>query len=260
MFSIQAFSKKTGIPKSTLRFYEEKGLLIPDRNKENGYRLYGREQIDLARTISSLRLANIPLKDIQLYMSASVSDQSQMKQMWASALKAQKELLDVQIKYLESTQEVKDIFLFERPTERIIWIYAERNQGGFGEYFIKGQKELKKQHVVVNNYYLKHESGRETVKAWIGFGIPENSHVRNGDLFEKEERISKSLCVATHFQGNFSKIEQAYLKLVKYVSNHHYIPTGPLMEMYHGNDLKQVTILMPVMKMGGEESETETTR
>ncbi|WP_051359462.1 MerR family transcriptional regulator [Paucisalibacillus globulus] len=260
MLSIQAFSKKTGIPKSTLRFYEEKGLLIPDRNKENGYRLYRQEQIDLARTISSLRLANIPLKDIQRYMSASVSDQCQMKQTWTRALKAQKELLDVQIKYLESAQEEKDIFLFERPAERIIWMYAERNQGGFGELFTKGQKELKKQQIVVTNYYLKYESGRETVKAWIGFGIPENSHVRNGDLFEKEERISKSLCVATHFQGNFFKIVQAYLKLVKYVSDHHYIPTGSLMEMYHGNDLKLVTILMPVMKMGGEESETKIIR
>jgi DNA-binding transcriptional MerR regulator len=260
MLSIQAFSKKTGIPKSTLRFYEEKGLLLPDRNKENGYRLYRQKQVDLARTISSLRLANIPLKDIQRYMSSSVCDQSEMKQSWARALKAQKELLDVQIKYLESTQEEKEIFLFERPAERILWMYAERSRGGFGELFIKGQKELKIQHVSINNYYLKYDSGRKTVIAWVGFGIDENSHVMNGNHFQKEEKISKSLCVATNFQGNFSKIEQAYLKLVKYVSDHHYIPIGSLLEMYPGNDLKRVTILMPVMKMGGEESETKIIR
>ena len=34
-----------GITKKNIRFYEEKGLLSPSRNSDNGYRDYGEEEV-----------------------------------------------------------------------------------------------------------------------------------------------------------------------------------------------------------------------
>jgi DNA-binding transcriptional MerR regulator len=43
--TIQTFSNRTGLPSSTLRYYEKEGLIKPDIRGENGYRLYREEQI-----------------------------------------------------------------------------------------------------------------------------------------------------------------------------------------------------------------------
>lgn len=252
MLSIQEFSNRTGIPKSTLRFYEEKGLLIPNRKEENGYRVYREEQIDLARLIVSLRLANVPIGDIQTYVLATEPVQERMKQSWIRLLNQQKELLDVQIRFLESSSPMEKIFLYERKPERVVWFLAEGHQGEFGADLLRGIEELDRYNVAVRNSYLQYASGTETVKAWIGFGIDKSSNISSGALFEREEMISEALCVATTFQGDFSNIGNVYHSLMKYVSDNGYISVGSLMEKYHGDNLMQVTIMIPVMKLGGE--------
>ncbi|WP_010097822.1 MerR family transcriptional regulator [Ornithinibacillus scapharcae] len=248
MMSIDTFSKKTGLSKSALRFYEEKGLLIPGRNEENGYRLYLEEQVDLARFINSLRLANVPLTEIKSYLSASEVKQRKIKQGWITSLEQQRDILDVQIKYIKSSIEDERIFLMEMKEERVLWVYAEGKQGGFSQYFIKGKEELEKQQISVQHFYLQYVSGRETVKAWIGFGVGQLDANTNITFFDKEESIRKSLCVATVFRGDFFKIEKAYQRLINYMSDNQYIPTGPLLERYSGNELNSATIVIPVMK------------
>lgn len=104
--------------------------------------------------------------------------------------------------------------------------------------------------MAVRNSYLQYASGTETVKAWIGFGIDNSSDISSSTLFEKEEMINEALCVATTFQGDFSNIGSVYRSLMKYVSDNGYISTGSLMEKYHGDNLKQVTMMIPVMKLG----------
>ena len=65
LMNIQDFSERTGISKSALRYYEAKNLLIPSERSANGYRVYSEDQIATVKLISSLRLADIPIKDIQ---------------------------------------------------------------------------------------------------------------------------------------------------------------------------------------------------
>ena len=44
-----------GITKKNIRFYEEKGLVSPGRNSENGYRDYGEAEVAVLRRIKLLR-------------------------------------------------------------------------------------------------------------------------------------------------------------------------------------------------------------
>jgi DNA-binding transcriptional MerR regulator/DNA gyrase inhibitor GyrI len=56
MFSIGEFSKISGLTVKTLRFYHERGVLIPASvDAESGYRYYDERNLDTARAIASLR-------------------------------------------------------------------------------------------------------------------------------------------------------------------------------------------------------------
>ena len=54
-----------GITKKNIRFYEEKGLLSPGRNSENGYRDYGQAEVDILRRIKLLRKLGVPIEEIR---------------------------------------------------------------------------------------------------------------------------------------------------------------------------------------------------
>ena len=54
-----------GITKKNIRFYEERGLLSPQRNSENGYRDYGEEEVEMLRRIKLLRKLGVPLEEIR---------------------------------------------------------------------------------------------------------------------------------------------------------------------------------------------------
>jgi DNA-binding transcriptional MerR regulator len=65
MFSIGEFSKITGLTIKTLRFYHERGLLVPARVEGgSGYRQYDERNVETARAIAALRQYGFPLDDI----------------------------------------------------------------------------------------------------------------------------------------------------------------------------------------------------
>ena len=65
MFSIGEFSRITSLPVKTLRFYHEKGLLVPAAVEPgSGYRYYSKENVDSARVILTLRKMDFSLSEI----------------------------------------------------------------------------------------------------------------------------------------------------------------------------------------------------
>lgn len=54
-----------GISKKNIRFYEEEGLLCPQRNSENGYRNYSDTDVDVLLKIKALRKLGLPLEEIR---------------------------------------------------------------------------------------------------------------------------------------------------------------------------------------------------
>lgn len=54
-----------GITKKNIRFYEQEGLLNPDRNKENGYRDYSEADVNILKTVKILRMMDISIEEIR---------------------------------------------------------------------------------------------------------------------------------------------------------------------------------------------------
>ncbi len=60
-----------GVTKKNIRFYEEKGLLSPRRNMENGYRDYGEMEVAELQRIKLLRKLGVPIDEIRRMQTGS---------------------------------------------------------------------------------------------------------------------------------------------------------------------------------------------
>lgn len=66
MFTIGEFSKATGLTVKTLRFYHEKGVLVPSRvDGGTGYRYYAPSLVETAHVITQLRGLDFSLSEIR---------------------------------------------------------------------------------------------------------------------------------------------------------------------------------------------------
>ncbi len=63
---INEISQKTNLPKSTLRYYEKRGLLKVERDA-NGRRKYDENDIEWIKFIRRLKATGMLLKDIKIY-------------------------------------------------------------------------------------------------------------------------------------------------------------------------------------------------
>jgi DNA-binding transcriptional MerR regulator/effector-binding domain-containing protein len=71
MFTIGELSRITGLTVKTLRFYHEKGLLVPvSVDPATGYRRYDAHSVDTARAIVALRALDVSLEEIGEVLAA----------------------------------------------------------------------------------------------------------------------------------------------------------------------------------------------
>ncbi len=74
-YTIGQLAKLAGISTKTLRVYERKGLLLPERNGDNDYRIYGEEAVKTLEKIQLMKYLNFSLDQIadflQLYENLS---------------------------------------------------------------------------------------------------------------------------------------------------------------------------------------------
>lgn len=70
-FSIGEFSEKTGIPIPTLHYYDEIGLLQPEKNPSSGHRIYSYQDIIVLQKILSLKFIGYSLDKITNLLNES---------------------------------------------------------------------------------------------------------------------------------------------------------------------------------------------
>lgn len=73
-FSIGSLSKAAGVPVSTVRFYERRGLLSPDSRTRTRYRVYEQSSLDRLKFIKSARASGFTLSDIAALLDAMHED------------------------------------------------------------------------------------------------------------------------------------------------------------------------------------------
>nr|WP_296263704.1 MerR family transcriptional regulator [uncultured Merdimonas sp.] len=63
--TIKEVEEQVGIKKTNIRYYEEAGLITPDRDRENNYRSYSTEDVELLKKIKFLRSIDVSVADIK---------------------------------------------------------------------------------------------------------------------------------------------------------------------------------------------------
>ncbi len=76
---INEVEKRVEISKKSIRFYEQEGLLHPERNKENGYRDYSEEDVNILLKIKFLRKLSLPIEEIRRIQSKRLTLEDALK-------------------------------------------------------------------------------------------------------------------------------------------------------------------------------------
>lgn len=121
-FLIGDVSKLIDIPKSTLRYYDEKGIISPIIKGENGYRYYSGEQLIILKEIKIMRNMDISLGEIKRVLENSKDD----------------EMLEVLDRVLiRIRQEMLELQNIERNILEDIRVYHKNNKKEIGVPFIE---------------------------------------------------------------------------------------------------------------------------
>ena len=76
-YTIVKLARLSGLSTRTLRYYDEIGLLRPARLKQNGYRVYGQQQVDRLQQILFYRELGVRLEEIGKLIGAKDFDRQQ---------------------------------------------------------------------------------------------------------------------------------------------------------------------------------------
>lgn len=133
LFPIGEVSKLFHISVSSLRHYENIGLLTPAYSSpDSGYRYYGTEQFEVLNTIRYLRVLDMPLSEIEDFLKNEDIDriEEKLRQQKQAVLKKQRELkrieqkIDHRLNWLVDAESVPldVVSLIPLPACRIVWV------------------------------------------------------------------------------------------------------------------------------------------
>jgi DNA-binding transcriptional MerR regulator len=258
VLTIKAFSQITAIPESTLRYYEQEGILVPAARAANGYRLYAPEQIVPAKFVYSLRLAQVPIGQVRAYQGAAADEQRAYLRRWQDELDRQLHWLALARRYLTGllAGEPGAVHLQSRPPERIAWFTHVAPPGRFGPHFIAARDQLLAAGVTPGQAYFRWlaDAGPGQVRGQIGFAVPAGvaaSAVRG----QVEERPA-SLNLTVRHVGPVEELPRTYAAVQELLGAHGWDALERPLERYPdllGSDY--IELLVPVLYLEGEEAD-----
>ncbi len=109
-YTIGQLAKLAGISIKTLRVYERKGLLLPERNAENSYRMYGSDAVKTLEKIQLMKYLDLSLDQIAdfLQLYENVSRENMLLEQ-KRLLEKKREQLNTVIAHVERADELAGI-------------------------------------------------------------------------------------------------------------------------------------------------------
>lgn len=234
LFSIGDVAKLFHLSASSLRHYEEVGLLTPDYiDPDSGYRYYGARQFEVLNTIRYLRALDMPLSEIADFLGNREVERIEEKLLSQkeAVIQKQHELKRIERKIDHRLQMITDaknsifdtVCLVTKKACRMIWVSDSLKIHEFldMETPIRKLDERQTEPVV----FL----GK------VGVGICA-AHLENSEfdcydgvflLFDDEDVVNgevihlpEALCVSIRFHGSHREAPQQYRKLMDYISEH----------------------------------------
>lgn len=259
--SIGDFSKISGIPTKTLRFYHEKGILIPAAiDHDSGYRFYDERSLERAQVIVALRRLDFSLDEIQTMLADSSGDEDILchlevrKKTIAGEIKRQRNMIAVIDGIVAAEKEARrlmDDSHFEVEEKKIspLLVAGIRTKGRYrdsGPVFGTLGRKLGR-HIAGKPMCLYYDGEYREDDAEFEPCFPVAAQPK-GTGFEMHELLGGT-CISLCHGGSYESLGRSYAKLLRYADQKGFklkLPTreiylkGPGM-IFKGNPQKYVT-------------------
>lgn len=103
--TIGQLAKAVGVPTSSVRFYERRGLLSPDHRSQGNYRLYSGATLERLLFIRAAQAAGFTLKDIELLLDFRDGDVSPCREV-QNVIEVRLAKVDREIEHLHHVRDV----------------------------------------------------------------------------------------------------------------------------------------------------------
>ena len=234
LFSIGDVAKLFHISVSSLRHYENVGLLTPEHiDSDSGYRYYSTRQFEVLNTIRYLRVLDLPLSEIADFLGnrdverieEKLSQQKEAVIAKQAELKRIERKIDNRLRMIADAKnsEFDSVKLINKEPCRIVWVRDSLKIRSFldMETPIRKLEEMQAEALV----FL----GK------VGVGISEESLKKNCFdsydgiflILDEEDRFSgetmalpETLCVSVRFHGSHAESPEQYRKLINYIEEH----------------------------------------
>lgn len=240
LFSIGEVSKMFHISVSSLRHYENVGLLVPEYISPNsGYRYYGTGQFEILNTIRYLRVLDMPLSEIEDFLKNRDIGciEEKLLQQKQAVLKKQQELkrieqkIDHRLNWLLDAQNapLDTVSLIQLPACRIVWVddplkidssldmetpIRKLDQSNAEAVVFLGKVGL--------GISVDHLKQAETTQYDGIFLTLDQEDIYMGKTLE----LSETLCVRLRFRGSHTEAPEQYKKLFDYINKQQLQITG----------------------------------
>ena len=234
LFSIGEVSKLFHISVSSLRHYENVGLLRPEyTSPDSGYRYYGTEQFEVLNTIRYLRALDMPLTEIEDFLKnkdisnieEKLMQQKKIVQEKQEELKRIEQKINHRLNVLSEAQNtpLDTVTIVRLPSSRIVWVDAplkiEHSQDM--EAPIRKLDQSQAEAVVFLGKVglgisVEHLQAAEYKKYDGIFLILDDEDIYDGETMP----VAESLCVRLCFRGSHAEATGQYKKLLDYIEKH----------------------------------------
>ena len=119
MYTIGQVSEMTGLPVSTLRYYDKEGL-FPGMERQSGIRKFGDRELEALRVIECLKKSGLEIRDIRQFMDWCAQGSETYPQRRELFVR-QKAAVEAE---LERMERVRDMLIFK------CWYYEQAMADG----------------------------------------------------------------------------------------------------------------------------------
>ncbi len=120
LYTIGDAAKELGMPASTIRFYDKKGLLPHMKRTESGIRTFTEDDLEWARFVERLKVSGMPISEIKVYIDLYLQGDSTIQQ--------RKAIVDARL--LEIDRQIEELELARDFMYYKTWYYKVAEESG----------------------------------------------------------------------------------------------------------------------------------
>lgn len=246
MFKIGDFSRFSQVTVSTLRYYDEIGLLKPaEVDAFTGYRYYSAGQLPRLNRILALKDLGLSLEEIGNLLQGELSADQIRGILKLKKAEIQQQLLHEQARLERVEQRLKqieqenimpnqEVVIKQIPTQSVMsvrdTISVDQMQQLFGELFgYLGQHRVAPAGPPLAIYHEK-EFREESIDA--EFAVPPAGKLPEGDRVKARKLPAVEQMACLIHEGSYQTIGSSYNHLMQWVEDNKYQPAGPVREVY----------------------------